>query len=39
MVKEELELLGHEVMHIHNMMHPITKKPMALFSVELKMYL
>ena len=35
-IKEELELLGHEVLHIHDTVLPITKNPMPLFSVELK---
>ena len=35
-IKEELSVYGHEVLYIRNMFHPITKKPMSLFSVELK---
>ena len=35
-IKNELSELGHEVVHIQNMMHTHTKQPMSLFSIELK---
>lgn len=35
-IKNELAELGHEVMHIHNILQNGTKKPLSLFSIELK---
>ena len=36
-IKTELAELGHEVVHIQNMIHSHTKQPMSLFSIELKL--
>ena len=36
-IKQELAELGHEVLHIQNMIHSHNKQPMSLFSLELKL--
>ena len=35
-IKRELSELGHEVMHVRNILHSRTKNPLSLFSLELK---
>ena len=35
-IKEELSLLGHEVLYIGNMYHLVSRNPMSSFSIEMK---
>ena len=35
-IKEDLSLLGHELLYIRNMYHPVFRNQMSLFSIELK---